>query len=551
VPRTPQKEAGSRSYEEGWRAINELIRAGGSWSGRERNVCYRNRGDGSFEDVSYVTGLDFPQDGRAWVWLDLDADGDLDLVLQSRNEPRVRVLRNELSGHGTGLLVHLEGVKSNRDAIGARVRLITAAGSRMREVHSGAGFLSQSSRRAHFGIRPGETVEALEIEWPSGRKERLAAPPVRGWIRVKEGEGRWEPFQPVSRIAPPPPDDTLSEQPWLTGPVPLPDSRLASYRGKKVLLTLSASWCPPCMAEIKELAANRGKLSAGGLQVVTLALDDNPKAAAANPFPKLMADERMVGVYTVLYRYLFDWRRDLALPLSLLLDENGAVVKLYQGAVATATLLSDLSTRRRPTLPFPGRRYTESPLRNYTELATAMAERGFLAEAGLLFRAARDHGQGGGGYELLNNYAGMLVGQGKPAEAEPLLRAAIQDNPKQAAPQRNLGLLLLEANKWREAAKWLEKALALQPDDPKTRRALSSAYNDIGIASMEAGRKSDGLAAFEKARSADPDDPAGAINLALHHSREGNRALARQLLEKFLTSHPDADGVKRALGQLP
>ena len=75
---SPQKESGSKTYDEAWRAINLLVRADGSWSGRERNVCYRNRGDGAFDDISFVSGLDLNTDGRAFVPLDFDFDGDLD-----------------------------------------------------------------------------------------------------------------------------------------------------------------------------------------------------------------------------------------------------------------------------------------------------------------------------------------------------------------------------------------------------------------------------------------------------------------------------------------
>ena len=72
MSRTPQQASGSRAYREAWRAVNLLIRSGGSWSGRERDVCYRNLGNGKFEDQSFLSGLDSSGDGRAFATLDLD-----------------------------------------------------------------------------------------------------------------------------------------------------------------------------------------------------------------------------------------------------------------------------------------------------------------------------------------------------------------------------------------------------------------------------------------------------------------------------------------------
>jgi hypothetical protein len=120
VSQSPQRLAASKLYRDGWRAVNTLIRSDGSWSGRERKNCYRNLGNGRFEDVSFVSGLDLPDDGRSWVTLDIDSDGALDLVMSFRTGPRVRVFRN--AGGGRARVFQLEG---KGGAIGARVTAIT------------------------------------------------------------------------------------------------------------------------------------------------------------------------------------------------------------------------------------------------------------------------------------------------------------------------------------------------------------------------------------------------------------------------------------------
>ena len=95
------------------------MREGRSWSGHERNNCFANLGQGSFADVSFVSGLDFADDGRAVAVVDWDGDGDLDLWLRNRTGPQLRLLRNDHPGTGHFLALRLEGTDSNRDAIGA------------------------------------------------------------------------------------------------------------------------------------------------------------------------------------------------------------------------------------------------------------------------------------------------------------------------------------------------------------------------------------------------------------------------------------------------
>ncbi len=98
--RLRNKQAGSKRYKDAWRALNLLIRSDGSWSGRERNTCYLNDGKGGFGNASFVSGLDFAGDGRAFVPLDIDHDGDLDLILKFRTAPQIRVLRNDFCRDG-------------------------------------------------------------------------------------------------------------------------------------------------------------------------------------------------------------------------------------------------------------------------------------------------------------------------------------------------------------------------------------------------------------------------------------------------------------------
>ena len=114
------------------RDFYDLIRAGGSLSGNERNCAFLSMGRQRFANVSGISGLDYPEDGRAMTVCDWDQDGDLDVWFLNRNGPQVRFLRNDVpvDNHFLALRLSGNGTTSNRDAIGARVEVISAANTK-------------------------------------------------------------------------------------------------------------------------------------------------------------------------------------------------------------------------------------------------------------------------------------------------------------------------------------------------------------------------------------------------------------------------------------
>jgi hypothetical protein len=135
---------------------------------REPMLLARNVGRG-FVDVSSVSGSVFQQ---AWVARglavgDIDNDGRLDAVVTTNDGP-AHVLKNETSTQNHWLLLNLVGHKSNRDAIGAQVKLISAAGQQFATVSTASSYLSASDKRVHFGLGGDSTVQEIEIRWPSG-----------------------------------------------------------------------------------------------------------------------------------------------------------------------------------------------------------------------------------------------------------------------------------------------------------------------------------------------------------------------------------------------
>jgi len=140
-----------------------------SLNGYERNVLFRNNGDGTFTDVAFVNEADRVEDGRGLSVFDYDRDGQLDMLLRNYRQP-AQLLRGN-AGVNHWLQVKLIGVRSNRDAVGARLRVRTTRGWQTRSVTAGSAYLSGQSLVQHFGLGDSTGAEELEVTWPSGLRQ--------------------------------------------------------------------------------------------------------------------------------------------------------------------------------------------------------------------------------------------------------------------------------------------------------------------------------------------------------------------------------------------
>lgn len=153
-------------------------------------LLFRNLGKGRFEPVTAASGPDFgkPLVARGAAYGDLDQDGDLDLVITNNHGP-AHLYRNDGGNKNRWLRVKLVGTKSNRDGLGAVVRATSASGKQWTLVRSGSSYCSQSELTATFGLGPDKTVQTLEIEWPSGTKQRFTNVAANQVVTVEEGKG--------------------------------------------------------------------------------------------------------------------------------------------------------------------------------------------------------------------------------------------------------------------------------------------------------------------------------------------------------------------------
>ncbi len=152
-------------------------------------VVFRNLGNGRFEELlgQAGPGIDALHSSRGCAFGDFDNDGDVDILIVNHNEPP-SLLRNDVTSVNHWLKVKLQGVKSNRSSIGARVTVRYGDKIQAQEVLSQSSYLSANDSRLHFGLGPASVAD-VEIRWPLGHVERIERVAADQLIRVKEGSG--------------------------------------------------------------------------------------------------------------------------------------------------------------------------------------------------------------------------------------------------------------------------------------------------------------------------------------------------------------------------
>jgi hypothetical protein len=171
----------------------------------QRNLLFHNTTGRRFVEAGRTAGSGFALEkvSRGLISADVDNDGDLDLLV-TNNGQAADLLRNESGSRSNALLVRAigsstptagpqgndrPGTRSNRDAIGARLRLTLGPRTQIREIKAGSSYLGQSDLRVHFGLGSAARADRLEVRWPSGRVEILRNVAANQIVTIREGEG--------------------------------------------------------------------------------------------------------------------------------------------------------------------------------------------------------------------------------------------------------------------------------------------------------------------------------------------------------------------------
>ena len=153
----------------------------------QEDQMFQNEGGGKFRDISLELGKYFSEEfvGRGACMGDYDNDGDLDIFVLNLNE-RCIFLRNNKGNLNNWIILNLKGTSSNRDAIGARVKLTAGGKTQTAHKKSTTGYLSQNDPRMHFGLAKNEIINKIEIIWPSGKVQTFENVKVNQILEVTE-----------------------------------------------------------------------------------------------------------------------------------------------------------------------------------------------------------------------------------------------------------------------------------------------------------------------------------------------------------------------------
>jgi Flp pilus assembly protein TadD/peroxiredoxin len=526
----------SAEYELAWNAVNELVRSDYSWSGYQRNVFFANNRDGTFSDVSGTLGLDLIDDSRAYSLSDFDHDGRMEFVIKNRTGPQLRILRNDLEGIGNSIVFRLTGRASNRDAIGATVTVESGSNRQTKFVSAGSGFASQHTKELFFGLGETSAPVAISLRWPSGVSARYENLPINHRIEIEEGEQAFKasPYRPTRHrgdetaiLKPGPAPATVST--WLVAPLfgpdlQLPDLKgetrqLSALKGRPVLLAFVRAGCGESRSQLEQLQSSSVALSNAGISLYVVALSPGANQSGIRDlvssvkatFPIHLADEHAAGAWNIQYRYLFDRRRDMSLPISFLLDATGAVIRIYQGLATGRAVVQDWKSapktpeeRFARAMPFPGPYYGGGMKHDYLTFGIAFAEYGYVDEALAAFHRA------------------------------------IEVDPDHESAWFNLGTIYLSKKMYPEARKYMSEAARLNPQD-------ADAWNNLGMISGEEEKYDEALGQFKHAALLNPNHLLAVENMMRIYRYQGRAADAQKALEELIAKAPDSSDLHLAL----
>ena len=331
------------------------FRNGTSLSGNERNHLFLNNQGRSFSDVSGVSGIDDPGDGRVFAILDYDRDGWPDLAVVNANSPLLLLYRNLLgdrpqnAGRGQVLALRFVGGNhsdqassswSNRDGYGAMVTIQAGDLTIRREHRCGEGFAAQNSATMLVGIGDQSQADTVTVRWPSGKVQQTSHVPAGTLLTVFEDRShspRGDSFV-VEPYKAAPPNPPLGPPLAHSGTQPQLMLGTPTSAGIKLrLYTTMATWCTACKRELAQVEQLRSAFSPDSLALFGVPVDPDDRMEKLDGFlvqyhpayellTDLTADQRSsVG------QVVMDTLKGEGLPATIVTDGGGHVLRTTWG----------------------------------------------------------------------------------------------------------------------------------------------------------------------------------------------------------------------------
>jgi tetratricopeptide (TPR) repeat protein len=301
---------------------------------------------------------------------------------------------------------------------------------------------------------------------------------------------------------------------------------LSSRRGKSVLLNFWTARAGRCGEDWKVFNQHHADWATQGLQLLSVNLDSSANEQEFQAvlrerhlsFPILRGSEDIAAIYNILYRYIFDRHRDLALPTSFLVNARGEIVKVYQGPVNTEHIEYDFrhipqtgAERISRALPFPGVTDTIDFGRNYLSYGSVFFQRGYMEQAAASFQIA------------------------------------LRDDPTSAEALYGIGSVFLDQKKSVEARESFERALKLPASYPDT---LANCWNNLGLLAAREGRTAEAIGYFQEALKLSPDHMIALDNLGSAYRQQKRWDDARQTYERALELYSNDAEANYGLGMV-
>ena len=417
-----ESKSTNNEYLDSFALLAQRIRSGNSFSGNERNCAFLNSKNGAFTDVSYSFGLDLIDDSRGLAVMDIDRDGDPDYLLTNRTAPRFRVLRNDINHQNNWLVLNLVGdpkMGCSSDAIGARVEVSVDGRKIFRTLYAGDAFLSQSSKSLRFGLGESTKIDSIKVKWPSGVVETFDIGSKIGEFTLRQGTGKIEAIKPIvfkkkiDSLAPKIPSNDDAFRIRLSQPLKLPNQlEFIDLDGQKkyideltkngpLLINLWATWCAPCIDELRDFAVRSSAFRSEGIKVLALSVDnlyDGIEVGKEVIQSKVMslgyegelgfATNELISSLDALIRETIYRHTEIPIPTSLLIDRNSWLTVIYKGKAEVDQIIRDKSmmglgpnVARKESSPFEGVWAQKEFIKNPITVSRFYSNSGYIEDA--------------------------------------------------------------------------------------------------------------------------------------------------------------------------